>query len=67
MWDEHHLWKCLTAIKMRLVCLMLCIVVESVGAVKCHGVKEHKSVACLLCLEPLVLPDQEFDEVLRFL
>ena len=44
--------------------LMLCIVVESEGAVKCEGVKEHKSVACLLCLEPLVLTDQEFHKVL---
>ena len=36
---EHYLWKCQTAMKVRLVCLMLCMVVASVGAVKCQGVR----------------------------
>ena len=55
---EHYLWKCQTATMVRLVCLMLCMVVASVGAVKCQGVKEQ------LCLKLLVLTDQELDKVL---
>ena len=29
---------------MKMVCMMLCMVVASVGAVKCQGVKEHYSL-----------------------
>ena len=38
------------------VCLMMCMVVASVGAVQCEGAS-----LCLLCLKLLVLTDHEFD------
>ena len=48
--------KCPTAMKKRFVGLMMCMVVASVGAVKCEGAS-----VCLLCLKLLVLTDHEFD------